>query len=1743
MKKIILVLMMFMGLCAVSQTQVSVFNYPGLNGNGGCRDENENLIEIIDALSEYSVDGSITSFSNPSTLATQLDASTFFFMTDMESKNPSDLSFFPVASRTVIRDWVSNGGIMVMTGTFRSNDTDFLNLIFSWDLGTVNGTTWAKNTINTAGTPFESGPASLPYLSATDAISKGTVSNFTPMWGTDNNAVVATIKYGSGTVIFLGYDFYNTGPGCPANSSDWVQIIVTNALDYATELAGGAVSNILYTTADYTYNFSQNATSYYTVVAEGASAPTAAQIKSGVDYAGVIAVTSGNAATNASVDKVFNVTGLTPNTGYDIYAVSEWDNGGVVFSTISTSTFTTSARPLTITGLTGNLKVYDGTTAGTASGEPVLSGVMSGDIVTLSGAPVFTFASADVGTDITVNTTGYTITGADASNYTLIQPTLSADITAKELSITGISGVNKVYDGATAASASGTAILNGLETGDAVTLAGAPVFAFANADVGTDITVNTTGYIISGADASNYTLTQPTLSADITAKELSITGISGDSKVYDGTTDGSASGTATLNGLESGDNVSLGGTPTFAFASADVGTDITVNTTGYTISGADASNYTLTQPSLSADITAKELSIIGILVDSKVYDGTTVGSATGTATLNSLETGDIVNLGGSPVFTFASADVGTDITINTTGYTISGADASNYTLTQPTLSADITAKELSITGISGENKVYNGATAANATGTATLNGLETGDAVNLGGSPVFAFANADVGTDITVNTVGYAITGTDASNYTLIQPTLSADITAKELSITGISGVNKVYDGATAASASGTAILNGLETGDAVTLAGAPVFAFANADVGTDITVNTTGYIISGADASNYTLTQPTLSADITAKELSITGISGDSKVYDGTTDGSASGTAILNGLETGDNVSLGGAPVFTFASTNAGIGITLTASGYMISGLDAANYVLRQPSLSANIIPASLKVVGLEGADKVYDGTAAASATGTARLAGVLSDDDVSLTGVPTFSFGENRLYIIDMHDSFGDGWQTDDPNGGSGITVVITNSHGEQTEVEFGMCSPYGASIETYLGGDTCNGTPGLSFFETTAYVEIPAGSSSSWNFPGDWWEEISFEIYNREGDLVHQVGPGQAELQGFLTTTSPVRVDVGEDQVISTTVGYSITGADVGNYVLTQPVLSADITQAPLTIASDAGQTKVYGSNDPTSLTYTITGFVNNETEAVLETEVIMARVLGEAVGDYTITPSKATSMNYDIRFETAAFSITPAALTVAANAAQTKVYGADEPTLTYTITGYANGDTEEEIDALSITRAPGEDIGNYIITPVASDTNYDITIETADFSITKAALKIVADRNQTKIYGADEPKLTCSVIGLVNGDTELNLEVLRMERAPGEDVGIYTMILEAIDANYDVTIETATFRITPAALTVVANAGQTKVYGADEPTLTYTVTGYANGDTQEEIDALSITRAPGEDVGVYTITPEASDANYDVTIETADFSITPAALTIAANAGQTKVYGADEPALTYTVTGYKNGDTGEDMDVLRMERAPGEDVGVYTITPEVSDVNYDIAIETADFTITKAALTVTADDQTKKVGDALPTLTISYDGFVNGEGISDLDDVPIASTRATKDASVGSYPIELTLGADRNYEIITVEGTLTITADADGNVISIQKSYGISPNGDSINDTWVIPDIEKYPNNRVEVFNRSGKVVYEIEGYSNTFDGFSNKRSSSRKLPVGPYYFVLDLKVAGAPPIKGWIYINY
>ncbi|WP_242135528.1 T9SS type B sorting domain-containing protein, partial [Aestuariivivens marinum] len=118
-----------------------------------------------------------------------------------------------------------------------------------------------------------------------------------------------------------------------------------------------------------------------------------------------------------------------------------------------------------------------------------------------------------------------------------------------------------------------------------------------------------------------------------------------------------------------------------------------------------------------------------------------------------------------------------------------------------------------------------------------------------------------------------------------------------------------------------------------------------------------------------------------------------------------------------------------------------------------------------------------------------------------------------------------------------------------------------------------------------------------------------------------------------------------------------------------------------------------------------------------------------------------------------------------------------------------------------------------------------------------------------------------------------------------------------------------------------------------------------------------------------------------------------------------------------------------------------------------------------------------------------------------------------------------------------------------EIQDVENGIDINPDnnraeafVEPNCLTIYNEF--SPNGDGDNDTFVIDCVERYPESKLEVYNRWGTKVYEVRGYQNDWDGTSNESliiNGSEKLPTGTYYYVLDLK-DGSKPRIGWLYIN-
>ena len=213
---------------------------------------------------------------------------------------------------------------------------------------------------------------------------------------------------------------------------------------------------------------------------------------------------------------------------------------------------------------------------------------------------------------------------------------------------------------------------------------------------------NSTNIILTSTNATNKTVSTRSSGNTVSPKSLTISGVSANNKAYDNTNTATLSGTPSLVGVVGSDVVSVSGTPTAAFAQSFIGNNVAVTVSGYSLSGTNAGNYIITQPSLSANITAKNLTISGIAIADKVVDGNSNAAILGTPTLQGVISGDSVFLSGNPFAQFTSTLVGSNIPVNVSGFTISGSENLNYSLTQPLgLSANIVndSSELNINDI------------------------------------------------------------------------------------------------------------------------------------------------------------------------------------------------------------------------------------------------------------------------------------------------------------------------------------------------------------------------------------------------------------------------------------------------------------------------------------------------------------------------------------------------------------------------------------------------------------------------------------------------------------------------------------------------------------------------------------------------------------------------------------------------------------------------------------------------------------------------------------------------------------------------------------------------------------------------------------------------------------------------------------------------------------------------------------
>ncbi|WP_396601901.1 Ig-like domain-containing protein [Algibacter sp. R77976] len=229
---------------------------------------------------------------------------------------------------------------------------------------------------------------------------------------------------------------------------------------------------------------------------------------------------------------------------------------------------------------------------------------------------------------------------------------------------------------------------------------------------------------------------------------------------------------------------------------------------------------------------------------------------------------------------------------------------------------------------------------------------------------------------------------------------------------------------------------------------------------------------------------------------------------------------------------------------------------------------------------------------------------------------------------------------------------------------------------------------------------------------------------------------------------------------------------------------------------------------------------------------------------------------------------------------------------------------------------------------------------------------------------------------------------------------------------------------------------------------------------------------------------------------------------------------------------------------DGDQSEDDEDSTFINTPIVDIAV---TKTVDNSNPSIG-ETVVFTIGANNLGG-IDATTVEIIDLLPS-GYEFVSYVASSGtynaVSGLWNIPLVSAGVTETLNITVEVLDIndyvnTASLGFTDQIDSNESNDTDDATIAPECLKIYNEF--SPNGNGKNEFFYIDCINNYPDNKLEIYNRWGNVVYVKEGYDNTFDGVSNGRAvvnKNEKLPVGTYYYILDLG-DGTEPRAGWLYI--
>jgi hypothetical protein len=354
-------------------------------------------------------------------------------------------------------------------------------------------------------------------------------------------------------------------------------------------------------------------------------------------------------------------------------------------------------------------------------------------------------------------------------------------------------------------------------------------------------------------------------------------------------------------------------------------------------------------------------------------------------------------------------------------------------------------------------------------------------------------------------------------------------------------------------------------------------------------------------------------------------------------------------------------------------------------------------------------------------------------------------------------------------------------------------------------------------------------------------------------------------------------------------------------------------------------------------------------------------------------------------------------------------------------------------------------------PGARTLSVTFTPTDT-TDYSSAKATVPLPVSKALLTVTAN-NVIRNYDTANGTLTGTITGFVNGDAQSVVSgaaVLTTSATLASAVGSYPIAAAQgtlAAANYTFKLVNGTLTITdgilelgwpmPGAITYGTALSTKQLDDIANVPGTFVYTPAAGTVLPGGLQTLSVTFTPTD------------TTDYSAAKATVQLTVNKAVLTVTAN-NASRAYGAANPTVTTTITGFQNGDPQSVVSgapVLTPGAALSSPAGSYAIEVgqgTLSAANYTFKLVNGTLTIFKATLTVTASNAHVAYNQPLPGFTYTETGFKNGDSSSSLGGSPTETTTAKQGSLVGTYPIAIAQGtlAATNYSFAFKSGTLTI-----------------------------------------------------------------------------------------------------